>query len=168
MCKFLCNVNDTRALICLWLLVKSHLGQILDPRHSQAFTKAHIVIGLSLHNPFFYSSKTVYDTKDDLLLLLEPHDKVVVFQVGCEATEVSEAIGAQELPGVPLQYCIYVHLVSWRLLFDTRRLPMIRNKKMRTLLKKRIIWNSSSDYINEDIFLVYCLSFSMASLNYFI
>ena len=55
--KFLCNVNDTRALIGLCLLVTSHLGQILDPRHSQAFIIAHIVIGLSLHiHSFIYLS----------------------------------------------------------------------------------------------------------------
>ena len=29
--KFLCNVNDTRALIGLYLLVTSLLGQIRDP-----------------------------------------------------------------------------------------------------------------------------------------
>ena len=31
--KFFCNVNDTRALIGLCLLVLSHLGQIQDPCH---------------------------------------------------------------------------------------------------------------------------------------
>ena len=30
-CTFLCNVNDTKALIGLSLLVTSHLGQIRDP-----------------------------------------------------------------------------------------------------------------------------------------
>ena len=45
-----------RALIGLCLLVMSHLGQILDPWHSQIFTIAHIVIGLTTY-PFFYSSK---------------------------------------------------------------------------------------------------------------
>ena len=47
--SFLCNVNDTRALIDLCFLVTSHSGQIRNPWHSQAYTIAHIVIGLSLH-----------------------------------------------------------------------------------------------------------------------
>ena len=47
--KFLCNVNDTRGLIGLCLLVTSHSGQIRDPWYNQAFTIAHIVMGLSLH-----------------------------------------------------------------------------------------------------------------------
>ena len=44
-----CNVNDTRALTSLCVLVTLHLNQIRDPWHSRAFTIAHIVIGLSLH-----------------------------------------------------------------------------------------------------------------------
>ena len=60
--RFLCNVNDKRDLIGLCLLVTLHLGQIRDPWHSQAFTKADIVIGLSLHTGIhiFYSSKVYY------------------------------------------------------------------------------------------------------------
>ena len=53
--KSLFNVYDTRALFGLCLLVRSHLGQIRHPLHSQAFTIAHIVIGLSLHiHSFIY------------------------------------------------------------------------------------------------------------------
>ena len=52
-CSFLCNVNDTRALIGLCLLVTSHCGQIIDPRDSKVFIIAHIVIGLSLHTHSF-------------------------------------------------------------------------------------------------------------------
>ena len=51
--KFLCNVNDTRALVGLCLLLTSHLGQIWDPWYSQAFTIAQIVIGLLLHIHIF-------------------------------------------------------------------------------------------------------------------
>ena len=40
--KFLCDINDTRALIGLGLLVTSHLGKIRDPWDSQVFTVAHI------------------------------------------------------------------------------------------------------------------------------
>ena len=65
--KFLCNVNSTRALTGLCFLVTSHLSQIPDPWHSQAFTIAHIVIAWSLATyPLFYlsispkSSKYVY------------------------------------------------------------------------------------------------------------
>ena len=47
--KFLCNVNDTRALIGLCLLVTSGIGQIRELWHSQAFSMRHIVIGLSLN-----------------------------------------------------------------------------------------------------------------------
>ena len=47
--KILCNVNKTRAIIGLCILVMSHLGQILDQWHSQAITIAHIVIILLLH-----------------------------------------------------------------------------------------------------------------------
>ena len=47
--KFLCDVNGRRALIGICLLVTSHLGQIRDPWHSQVFTIAHILIGLSPH-----------------------------------------------------------------------------------------------------------------------
>ena len=47
--KFLCSVNDTRALIGLCLLVTSHLGEIRDPWHSQPFTITHIVIAVLLH-----------------------------------------------------------------------------------------------------------------------
>ena len=36
--KFLCNVNNTRALIGPCLLVTSHAGQIRDPWHSKVFT----------------------------------------------------------------------------------------------------------------------------------
>ena len=36
--KFLCNVNDKRALIGLSLLVTSHFGQMRDTCHIQAFT----------------------------------------------------------------------------------------------------------------------------------
>ena len=53
--KFLCNVNDTRASICV--LVTSQWGQIWDPWDSQVFTIAHVVICLSLHIHSFYSSK---------------------------------------------------------------------------------------------------------------
>ena len=52
-CKFLCNVHAKRALIGLCLVVMSHLGQIRDPWHSQVFTIAQIVIGLSLHTHSF-------------------------------------------------------------------------------------------------------------------
>ena len=51
--KCLCNVNFTRALNDLYLQLTSLLGQIRDPWHSQAFTLAHIVIGLSLHIHYF-------------------------------------------------------------------------------------------------------------------
>ena len=47
--RFICNVNDTRGLIGLFLLVTSHLGQIRDPLDRQVFTIAHIVISPSLH-----------------------------------------------------------------------------------------------------------------------
>ena len=54
----MCNVNDTRALIDLGLIVMSYLGQIQDHWHSQAFTIAHKVIGLSHHiHSFIYLSK---------------------------------------------------------------------------------------------------------------
>ena len=46
-CSFLCNVNETRALIGLCLLVTLHLGQMRDPWHDQAFIVTNIVIGLS-------------------------------------------------------------------------------------------------------------------------
>ena len=36
--SFLCNVNDTRALIGLFPLVMSHWGQIREPWDSQVFT----------------------------------------------------------------------------------------------------------------------------------
>ena len=42
--KFLCNVNDTGALISLWFLVTSQLGQIPDAGHRKAFIITHIVI----------------------------------------------------------------------------------------------------------------------------
>ena len=58
--KLLCNVNDTKALIRLCLLVTSHLDQIRDPCHSQVFTIAHMVIGLSLHiHSFIHLSRSV-------------------------------------------------------------------------------------------------------------
>ena len=57
--KLLCNVNDTRALIGLCLLVMSHCGQIWEPWDSQAFTIAHIVIGLSLHIHSFIHLKVM-------------------------------------------------------------------------------------------------------------
>ena len=47
--KFFCNANDKRALSGLCLILISHLCQIRDPWHSQAFTTAHIVVGLFLH-----------------------------------------------------------------------------------------------------------------------
>ena len=47
--RFLCNVNDTRALIGPCVILTSRLGQILDLWYSQVFTLAHMVIGLSLH-----------------------------------------------------------------------------------------------------------------------
>ena len=53
--RFLCNVKYKRDLIGLCLLVTLHLGQIRNPCHSQAFTKADIVIGLSLHIHIFHS-----------------------------------------------------------------------------------------------------------------
>ena len=53
--KFVCNVNDTRALIGLCLLVTSHWNHIRDPWYSQAFTIAHMV-PLAIY-PCFYSSK---------------------------------------------------------------------------------------------------------------
>ena len=46
--KFICNINDTRALVSLCFLVIFHLGQIRDPWQSQTFTKTNIVIDLSL------------------------------------------------------------------------------------------------------------------------
>ena len=49
MCKFLCNVYATRALIGISLLLMSHMDQICDHRDSRAFTIAHKVIGLSLY-----------------------------------------------------------------------------------------------------------------------
>ena len=52
-CKFLCDVNDTRALIGLCLQVTSQLGQIPDPWHVQPFTIVHLLIGLLLHIHFF-------------------------------------------------------------------------------------------------------------------
>ena len=57
--SFLCNVNNMQALIGLCLLVMLHWGQIRDltGKAMQVFTIAHIVIGLLLHYPFFYSSK---------------------------------------------------------------------------------------------------------------
>ena len=61
--KFLCNVNDTRALIGLSLLVTSHLGQIPDPWRRRTFTLAHIVIGLSLHvNSFIHLRALIYSS----------------------------------------------------------------------------------------------------------
>ena len=48
-CKFFCNVNNSRALIGLGLLVTSQWGQIWDSWDSQACTIVHIVICLSLH-----------------------------------------------------------------------------------------------------------------------
>ena len=47
--RFLCNVNDTRNLYGLCLLVTSHLGQIQYPWHGQAITIAHTVICPSQH-----------------------------------------------------------------------------------------------------------------------
>ena len=51
-CRFLCNVNDTRALIGICLLVTSYWCQIRNSWDGQAFTIAHIVIGLS---PYIHS-----------------------------------------------------------------------------------------------------------------
>ena len=61
-CSFPCNVNDTRALSCLCLLVTSHSGHIRNPWHRQAFTIAHIVIGPSLciHSFIHLSSNRAY------------------------------------------------------------------------------------------------------------
>ena len=53
--SFLCNVNDTRALIGPFLLVPSHWEQIRDSWDGQVFTIAHTVFGLSLHiHSFIY------------------------------------------------------------------------------------------------------------------
>ena len=41
--RFLCNVNNMKALIGRCLLVMSYVGNIPDPWHGQAFTIAHIV-----------------------------------------------------------------------------------------------------------------------------
>ena len=46
------NVNDTRALVGLCLLVMSHWNQIQDLWDSTV-TIAHILIGLSLHIHYF-------------------------------------------------------------------------------------------------------------------
>ena len=54
--RILCNVNDTRALIGLCLLVTSHLGQISDSWDSHVFTIAQSTWSLASY-PFFYSSK---------------------------------------------------------------------------------------------------------------
>ena len=65
--RFLFYVNGTRALIGLCLLVTSHLGQIRDPWHSQVFTIANIVIGLSLHiHSFIKLSSQAKITKGDI------------------------------------------------------------------------------------------------------
>ena len=61
----LCNVNDTCALIGLCLLVTSHLGQIPDPWHSQAFTRAHIVVGLSLHIQSLFTKARYFSSSTD-------------------------------------------------------------------------------------------------------
>ena len=64
--KFLCKVNDKRALIGLCLLVTSHLGQIREPWHSKAFTIAHIVMtGLSLHIHSFIHLKATAATSQE-------------------------------------------------------------------------------------------------------
>ena len=76
--KFLCNVNSTRALTGLCFLVTSHLSQIPDPWHSQAFTIAHIVIGLSLHIHFFYSSIRLKSSKCHTGLCLQNAEKLSV------------------------------------------------------------------------------------------
>ena len=47
--RFLCNVNDTRALIGPCSLVTSPLCQIRNPLHVQPSTITHIVIGPLLH-----------------------------------------------------------------------------------------------------------------------
>ena len=64
------DLNDTRALIGLCLLVMSQLDQIPDPLHSHAFTIAHIVIGLSLHILSFIHLRYY-------LLLVERHGTLV-------------------------------------------------------------------------------------------
>ena len=54
------HVGAHVSLIGLCFLVASHVGQIRDPRHDQAFTIAHIVIGLSLHIHSFIRLKYDY------------------------------------------------------------------------------------------------------------
>ena len=73
--KFLCNVNDTRTLIGLCLLVMSQLGQIRDPWHSQAFTVAHTVIGLSLQIRSFIhlSFKSLFSFSHVICFSFRPH-----------------------------------------------------------------------------------------------
>ena len=60
------NVNDTRALIGLCLLVISNWGQIRDPWDSQVFTKAPMVIALSLHIHSFIHLSFEYNTFTNL------------------------------------------------------------------------------------------------------
>ena len=70
--SFLCNVNNTRVLICLSLLVTSHLCQIRDPaRDSQVFPIAHIVIDLSLHIHYFIHLRLNLPVK--MLFILDTH-----------------------------------------------------------------------------------------------
>ena len=86
-CTFLCNVNDTRALIGLYLLVTSYVGQIPDNWYSQAFTIVHIVICLSLHIHSFIHLRS-YEFRCDyppngrpLLFYLFPHLYLYTFMV---------------------------------------------------------------------------------------
>ena len=58
--RFLCNVNDTGALIGPCSVVTSRWCQIWNPCHVQPFTIAHIVIGLSLHiHSFLHLRRTI-------------------------------------------------------------------------------------------------------------
>ena len=75
--RYLCNVNDKRALIGPYSLVTSRWCKIRDPWHVQPFTLAHIVIGLSLHIHFF-----LHPSFNPLMLIgrSQPDDFCEIFQ----------------------------------------------------------------------------------------
>ena len=98
--KFLCNVNDTRVLIGLCLLVTSYL------------TLTHIVIVLLLHAtyPFFYSSQ-------DLPLLPKAHfpSKLEMIYIGHPVSARRRSLKVKFITRMLLGVCRALHLKHTRI-----------------------------------------------------
>ena len=101
--KFLCNVNDTRALIGLCLLVTSY------------FTITHIVIVLLLHAtyPFFYSSQ-------HLPLLPKAHfpSKLEMIYMGHPVSARRRSLKVKFITRMLLGVCRALHLKHTRIVLQ--------------------------------------------------